>query len=147
MTVELGHFATLLAFFVAILQAVVTLVGAERNQAYWMAVCVPMAIVQFLLVGFAFAMLTLAFVTSDFSVRLVVANSHSLKPMLYKVAGVWGNHEGSMLLWILILSFYGALVALFGNNLPDRLKARVLSVQAMIAVAFLAFLIFYVKSV
>jgi cytochrome c-type biogenesis protein CcmF len=142
MTVELGHFATLLAFFVAILQAVVPLVGAERNQANWMAVCVPMAIVQFLLVGFAFAMLTLAFVTSDFSVRLVVANSHSLKPMLYKVAGVWGNHEGSMLLWILILSFYGALVALFGNNLPDRLKARVLSVQAMIAVAFLAFLIF-----
>ncbi len=142
MTVELGHFATLLAFFVAILQAVVPLIGAERNQANWMATCVPMAVAQFLLVGFAFAMLTLAFVTSDFSVRLVVANSHSLKPMLYKVAGVWGNHEGSMLLWILILSFYGALVAMFGQNLPDRLKARVLSVQAMIAVAFLGFLIF-----
>jgi cytochrome c-type biogenesis protein CcmF len=142
MTVELGHFATLLALFVAILQAVVPLIGAERNQANWMATCVPMAIVQFLLVGFAFAMLTIAFVTSDFSVRLVAANSHSLKPMLYKVAGVWGNHEGSMLLWILILSFYGALVALFGHNLPDRLKARVLSVQAMIAVAFLGFLIF-----
>jgi len=142
MTVELGHFATLLAFFVAILQAVVPLIGAERNQANWMATCVPMAVAQFLLVGFAFAMLTIAFVTSDFSVRLVVANSHSLKPMLYKVAGVWGNHEGSMLLWILILSFYGALVAMFGQNLPDRLKARVLSVQAMIAVAFLGFLIF-----
>jgi len=142
MTVELGHFATLLAFFVAILQAVVPLIGAERNQANWMATCVPMAVAQFLLVGFAFAMLTIAFVTSDFSVRLVVANSHSLKPMLYKVAGVWGNHEGSMLLWILILSFYGALVAMFGHNLPDRLKARVLSVQAMIAVAFLGFLIF-----
>jgi len=142
MTVELGHFATLLALFVAILQAVVPLIGAKRNQANWMATCVPMAIVQFLLVGFAFAMLTVAFVTSDFSVRLVAANSHSLKPMLYKVAGVWGNHEGSMLLWILILSFYGALVALFGLNLPDRLKARVLSVQAMIAVAFLGFLIF-----
>jgi cytochrome c-type biogenesis protein CcmF len=142
MTVELGHFATLLAFLVAILQAVVPLIGAQRNQANWMAACVPMAIVQFVLVGFAFAMLTIAFVTSDFSVRLVVANSHSLKPMLYKVAGVWGNHEGSMLLWILILSFYGALVALFGHNLPDRLKARVLSVQAMIAVAFLGFLIF-----
>ena len=142
MTAELGHFATLLAFFVAILQAVVPMVGATRNQASWMAVGVPMAIAQFLLVGFAFAMLTIAFVTSDFSVRLVAANSHSLKPMLYKVSGVWGNHEGSMLLWIFILTTYGALVAWFGQNLPDRLKARVLSVQAMIAVAFLAFMIF-----
>jgi len=142
MTAELGHFATLLAFFVALLQVVVPLVGAGRNQAGWMAAAIPMAISQFILVGFAFVMLTIAFVTSDFSVRLVAANSHSLKPMLYKVSGVWGNHEGSMLLWILILSFYGALVAWFGQNLPDRLKARVLSVQAMIAVAFLAFMIF-----
>jgi len=142
MTAELGHFATLLAFLVALLQAVVPLVGAGRNQAGWMAVAIPMAISQFILVSFAFAMLTVAFVTSDFSVRLVADNSHSLKPMLYKVSGVWGNHEGSMLLWILILSFYGALVAWFGQNLPDRLKARVLSVQAMIAVAFLAFMIF-----
>ncbi len=142
MTAELGHFATLLAFFVALLQAAVPLVGAARNQASWMASAIPMAITQFLLVGFAFAMLTFAFITSDFSVRLVAANSHSMKPMLYKVSGVWGNHEGSMLLWILILSFYGALVAWFGQNLPDRLKARVLSVQAMIAVAFLGFLIF-----
>jgi len=142
MTAELGHFATLLAFFVALIQVVVPLVGAGRNQAGLMAAAIPMAISQFILVAFAFAMLTVAFVTSDFSVRLVAANSHSLKPMLYKVSGVWGNHEGSMLLWILILSFYGALVAWFGQNLPDRLKARVLSVQAMIAVAFLAFMIF-----
>lgn len=142
MTAELGHFATLLALFVALIQAFVPLIGAHRNQTGWMAASVPMATVQFLLVGFAFAMLTVAFVTSDFSVKLVASNSHSLKPMLYKVSGVWGNHEGSMLLWILILSFYGALVAWFGQNLPDRLKARVLSVQAMIAVAFLAFMIF-----
>ncbi len=142
MTAELGHFATLLAFFITLLQAVVPLMGAARNQTSWMAAAIPMAIMQFLLIGFAFAMLTVAFVTSDFSVRLVAANSHSLKPMLYKVSGVWGNHEGSMLLWILILSFYGAMVAWFGQNLPDRLKARVLSVQAMIAVAFLGFLIF-----
>jgi cytochrome c-type biogenesis protein CcmF len=142
MTAELGHFATLLAFFIALLQSVIPLVGATRNHPSWMAVGAPMAIAQFILVGFAFLMLTIAFVTSDFSVRLVAANSHSLKPMLYKVSGVWGNHEGSMLLWILILSIYGALVALFGQNLPERLKARVLSVQAMIAVAFLAFMIF-----
>ncbi|KAB7615675.1 heme lyase CcmF/NrfE family subunit [Amylibacter sp. SFDW26] len=142
MTAELGHFATLLAFVVALLQSVIPLVGAQRNQASWMAAGMPMAIAQFLLIGFAFVMLTLAFVTSDFSVALVAYNSHSLKPMLYKVSGVWGNHEGSMLLWILILTIYGALVAWFGGNLPDRLKARVLSVQAMISVAFLAFLIF-----
>jgi cytochrome c-type biogenesis protein CcmF len=142
MTAELGHFATLLAFFVALLQATVPMVGAQRNQSGWMAASVPLAITQFLLVGFAFVMLTIAFVTSDFSVRLVASNSHSLKPMLYKISGVWGNHEGSLLLWIMILSFYGALVAWFGQNLPDRLKARVLSVQAMISVAFLAFMIF-----
>ncbi len=142
MTAELGHFATLLAFVIALLQSVIPLVGAQRNQASWMAAGIPMAITQFLLTGFAFVMLTVAFVTSDFSVALVAHNSHSLKPMLYKVSGVWGNHEGSMLLWILILTLYGALVAWFGGNLPDRLKARVLSVQAMISVAFLAFLIF-----
>jgi len=142
MTAELGHFATLLAFFVALLQAVVPLVGAQRNQASWMAAGAPMAITQFLLIGFAFTMLTVAFVTSDFSVALVANNSHSLKPMIYKISGVWGNHEGSMLLWIFILTIYGALVAFYGDNLPDRLKARVLSVQSMIALAFLAFLIF-----
>ncbi|MFK5996482.1 MAG: heme lyase CcmF/NrfE family subunit [Rhodobacterales bacterium] len=142
MTAELGHFATLLAFFVALLQATVPLIGAARNQTNWMAAAKPMALAQFGLIAFAFAMLTVAFVTSDFSVRLVAENSHSLKPMLYKVSGVWGNHEGSMLLWVLILTFYGSMVAWFGNNLPDRLKARVLSVQAMISVAFLAFMIF-----
>ena len=102
----------------------------------------PAAIVQFLAILLAFTMLMIAFVTSDFSVKLVASNSHSLKPMLYKVSGVWGNHEGSMLLWILILAFYGALVSLFGRRLPLVLKARVLSVQAMIGVAFLAFLLF-----
>lgn len=142
MTAELGHFATLFAFIVALIQAVLPLYGASRNQLALMHSAKPLAVLQFALIGFAFAMLTVAFVTSDFSVLLVASNSHSLKPMLYKVAGVWGNHEGSMLLWVLILSFYGALVAWFGNNLPDRLRARVLSVQAMIAVAFLAFLIF-----
>ena len=80
--------------------------------------------------------------TSDFSLRLVTLNSHTAKPMLYKVTGVWGNHEGSLLLWVLILSLFGASAAWFGGNLPARLRARVLSVQAMIGVAFLAFLLF-----
>jgi cytochrome c-type biogenesis protein CcmF len=89
----------------------------------------------------SFFALTHAYVVSDFSVQNVVENSHSLKPMLYKVTGVWGNHEGSMLLWVLILVLFSALVALFGRNLPDTLKANVLSVQAWITVAFLLFVV------
>ena len=142
MITELGHFAVLLAFSLALVQAVVPLVGAQRNWTGWMQLAGTTAMLQFLLVAIAFASLTWAFVTSDFSVALVVAHSHSAKPMLYKITGVWGNHEGSMLLWILILTFYGALVAWFGNNLPAALKARVLAVQSMISAAFLAFLIF-----
>ena len=80
--------------------------------------------------------------TSDFSVANVVANSHSAKPLIYKISGVWGNHEGSMLLWALILALFGAAVALFGANLPDTLRARVLAIQALIGVGFLAFLLF-----
>ncbi|RME62069.1 MAG: heme lyase CcmF/NrfE family subunit, partial [Alphaproteobacteria bacterium] len=82
-----------------------------------------------------------AFVTSDFSLQVVAQNSHSLKPMLYKVAGTWGHHEGSMLLWVLILALFGACVAVFGHGLPPALRARVLAVQAMVAVGFLAFIL------
>ncbi|MBC6442068.1 MAG: heme lyase CcmF/NrfE family subunit [Rhodobacteraceae bacterium] len=139
---EIGHFAVILAFAVAIAQAFVPLVGAQRNWAGWMAFGAAAASVQFFLVALGFGILINAFVVSDFSLSLVAANSHSAKPMLYKVTGVWGNHEGSMLLWIMILTLYGALVAWFGQGLPARLKARVLAVQSMIAVAFLAFLIF-----
>ncbi|MBL4808115.1 MAG: heme lyase CcmF/NrfE family subunit [Rhodobacteraceae bacterium] len=142
MIAELGHFALILAFFIAIVQVFVPMIGAQKGWADWMRLAVPTAQIQFILVAFSFGALTYAFVTSDFSVRLVAANSHSAKPMLYKVSGVWGNHEGSMLLWNLILVLFGALVASFGGNLPPALKARVLSVQAMIGVAFLAFLLF-----
>ncbi len=142
MMIELGHFALILAFAVAIVQAVVPMVGAWKGWRGWMAVAEPAANAQFLLIGFAFAALTRAFVTSDFSLRVVVANSHTLKPMLYKVTGVWGNHEGSMLLWVLILSLFGASAAWFGQGLPEHLRARVLSVQAAIGVAFLAFILF-----
>ena len=107
-----------------------------------MALAPTLASLQFAAIALAFAALTHAFVTSDFSLKLVVENSHTLKPMLYKVAGVWGNHEGSMLLWVLILSGFGASAGWFGGNLPLRLKARVLSVQAMIGVAFLTFILF-----
>ncbi|MCP5076035.1 MAG: heme lyase CcmF/NrfE family subunit [Rhodobacteraceae bacterium] len=142
MITELGHFAILLAFCISLVQMSVPLVGAQKNWLSWMQLAGVTASLQFLLVAFAFGALTWAFVTSDFSVRLVAAHSHSAKPMLYKISGVWGNHEGSMLLWILILVFYGALVAWFGGNLPTVLKARVLAVQSMISAAFLGFLIF-----
>jgi len=142
MLAELGHFALILAFAVALLQAVVPLWGAARRNAGLMALAEPAANAQFLLIGFSFAALTYAFVTSDFSVALVTANSHSAKPMLYKITGVWGNHEGSMLLWSLIVALFGAAVAWFGTQLPATLKARVIAVQGMIGAAFLAFLLF-----
>ena len=142
MIVELGHFALVLALAVALVQSVVPLVGAHYRWHRWMAVAEPAATTQLLLIGFAFAALTWAFVTSDFSLRLVVLNSHTLKPLIYKISGVWGNHEGSLLLWTLILALFGACAAWFGGNLPATLRARVLSVQAMIGVAFLLFMLF-----
>jgi cytochrome c-type biogenesis protein CcmF len=142
MIVELGHFALILAFGIAILQMVVPMVGASRGWRGWMAFAEPAALLQLILVGFSFAALTRAFVLSDFSLRLVFLNSHSDKPLLYKISGVWGNHEGSMLLWVLILALYGAAVAWFGTSLPERLRARVLGVQAAISVAFYAFILF-----
>lgn len=142
MIVELGHFALILAFAVALVQSVVPLWGAHRRNAALMAVAEPAAIIQFILVLASFAALTYAFVVSDFSLLLVVQNSHTLKPMLYKVSGVWGNHEGSLLLWVLILALFGACAAWFGSNLPPGLKARVISVQGAIGVAFMAFMLF-----
>ena len=142
MIIELGHFALILAFAVAILQSTLPMLGAAQNRSAFMELAEPAAMAQFLLIGFSFVALTYGFVTSDFSLALVVGNSHTLKPMLYKVAGVWGNHEGSLLLWVLILSLYGALVSLFGGNLPPTLRARVLAVQGLIGVAFLAFMLF-----
>ena len=142
MITELGHFALVLAFLVACVQAVVPLIGAHKRWPGWMAVAEPAANVQFLLTAASFAALTYAFVFSDFSLRLVTINSHSAKPMLYKITGVWGNHEGSMLLWVLIVTLFGAFAAWFGGNLPPTLKARVLAVQAMIGVAFFAFILF-----
>ncbi|RVT85261.1 heme lyase CcmF/NrfE family subunit [Rhodobacteraceae bacterium CCMM004] len=142
MIIELGHFALILAFVVAIVQMTVPMIGAWKRWPGWMAAAEPAATTQFLFLAFAFAALTYGFVTSDFSLRLVILNSHTDKPMLYKVTGVWGNHEGSMLLWCVILALFGAMAAWFGGNLRPTLRARVLAVQGSVGVAFLAFLIF-----
>ena len=138
---EIGNFALVLALVLAIIQGSLPMIGAQLGNRQLMAVAEPAAFGQFLFVAIAFAVLTHAFVVSDFSVLTVVANSHSAKPMLYKISGVWGNHEGSLVLWVLILTLFGAAVALFGRNLPISLRARVLSVQAMIAAGFLLFML------
>jgi len=142
MIAELGHFALILALAVALWQSVVPLWGAATGNAPAMESARPAAVAQFGLIAIAFAALTAAFVTSDFSVRLVYENSHTLKPMLYKISGVWGNHEGSMLLWVLILALFGAAAASFDDSMPPTLRARTLAVQGAIGATFLAFILF-----
>jgi len=141
MIAELGHFALVLALALALVQATVPMYGARTHDPILMGVAGPTALVQFAFVAFAFAALTACYVNSDFSVLNVVQNSHSLQPTVYKFTSVWGNHEGSMLLWVLILALFGALVALFGSNLPLGLKASVLAVQSWIAAAFYLFIL------
>jgi cytochrome c-type biogenesis protein CcmF len=141
MIAETGHYALILALGVAIVQMVLPVIGTRFRDPQLTAVAVPAAQAEFLLVGIAFIALMTAYVTSDFSVLNVWQNSHSAKPLIYKISGVWGNHEGSMVLWVLILALFGAAVATFGNNLPRQLQANVLAVQGSIAVAFLLFII------
>ncbi|MGH7126888.1 MAG: heme lyase CcmF/NrfE family subunit, partial [Stellaceae bacterium] len=142
MIAELGHFALALALVLAIVQSTVPLYGAQRRDPALMALGGGTAIGQFALTALAFAVLAHAYVTSDFSLAIVVENSQSTKPLLYKITGVWSNHEGSMVLWVLILTLFGAAVAWFGTGLPPDLRARVLAVQGMIGAGFFAFILF-----
>ncbi len=141
MIAELGHFALILAFALSVVQSTAPLLGARIGDQRLIATGGPVAVGSFLFTGLAFAALVAAYVQSDFSVMNVWENSHSLKPMLYKITGTWGNHEGSMLLWVLILTLFGALVAGFGYNLPATLRANVLAVQGWIGTAFLLFIL------
>ncbi|TSE04033.1 heme lyase CcmF/NrfE family subunit [Mesorhizobium intechi] len=139
--VETGHFALVLAFALSLVQTIVPLFGARLNNQRLMAVGGPVAVTGFALTALSFFALASAYANSDFSVASVWENSHSLQPMIYKVTGTWGNHEGSMLLWVLILTFFGALVAAFGSNLPATLRANVLAVQGAIGAAFFLFIL------
>ena len=141
MIAESGHFALILALCTAIIQIILPLWGYAQRDHTLMRVALPSAVAQLLLLLFAFGALTIAYVTSDFSVENVWQNSHSAKPLIYKISGVWGNHEGSMLLWVLILAAFGASVALFGRNLPDDLRSCVLATQGAIGAAFLLFIL------
>lgn len=141
MSIELGHFALVLAFALALVQMSVPIIGGQLRNETLMRVAEPAAITSFMLVALSFMALTSAYIQSDFSVLNVWENSHSAKPMLFKITGTWGNHEGSMLLWVLILVFFGALVAFFGRNLPLSLRANVLGVQGAISCAFIIFIL------
>ncbi len=138
---ELGHYALVLALALGLMQSVAPVIGAQRRDAALMGLANSTALMQFGFVALSFAALATCYVTSDFSVATVFENSHSQMPLVYKITSVWGNHEGSMLLWVLILSVFGAGVAAFGHNLPATLKAYVLAVQSWIACAFYLFIL------
>ena len=141
MSIELGHFALILACAIATISALGGLLLWRRGERL-ARVLAQSSILQFVLVAVAFLAVVQAFVTSDFSLKLAVDNSHSLKPLIFKISGVWGNHEGSLLLWILILVLFGALVATFGRRLPADLLNLVLGAQSLLVAAFGGFTLF-----
>jgi cytochrome c-type biogenesis protein CcmF len=142
MVAEIGQFVLVLALVTAVFQGTVPLLGAARDNIALMRFGDNASFVQFAAITIAFVCLTIGYISSDFSILNVANNSHSLKPMLYKISGVWGNHEGSLLLWVWILALFGFAVAVFGRNLPYSLKARVLAIQGLIGVGFLMFVLF-----
>ena len=142
---ELGHFALILATIVALIQGVLPLTGtylpSRSLQITLQSLARPMAILQFVLVALSFAALATAFLTNDFSVTYVAQHSNSLLPKPYQFAAVWGGHEGSLLLWVLMLALWSMAVALFSKSLPLDMVARVLSVLGLISVGFLLFIL------
>jgi cytochrome c-type biogenesis protein CcmF len=141
MIAELGHYALMLALGLALIQGTMPIVGTRTNDPVLMSMAAPTALAQFAFVAMAFTALAICYVISDFSVLNVFENSNSQMPFIYRLTSIWGNHEGSMMLWVSILTFFGALVAVFGNNLPAVLKANALAVQAWIAAAFHLFIL------
>ena len=139
---ELGHFALILALLTALTQAIVPLIGAARNNINWMTVARPAARAQFLLVLTAFSCLVYAFLNNDFSVLYVASNSNSALPTAYRFAAVWGGHEGSLLLWTMMLAGWTLAVTFFSRHLPDEMVARVLGVMGFISAGFLMFMLF-----
>jgi cytochrome c-type biogenesis protein CcmF len=138
---ELGQYALMIALGLALIQGIMPIVGTRTNDPVLMNMAAPTAIAQFFFVALAFLALAECYVTSDFSVLNVYENSNSAMPLIYRLTSIWGNHEGSMMLWVSILAFFGALVAVFGGNLPVTLKANALAVQAWIAAAFHLFIL------
>jgi cytochrome c-type biogenesis protein CcmF len=138
---ELGHFALILALLIALVQGTLPLAGAARGDRRWMALARPAAQAQFAFVAAAWGCLVYSFVASDFSVLNVAMNSNTLLPLPYKVAASWGSHEGSMLLWVLMLAFWSVAVAAFSRHLPDDMVARVLGVMGLVSTGFILFML------
>jgi cytochrome c-type biogenesis protein CcmF len=136
---ELGHFALILALTMALSQSVLPLIGAKTGNVAWMALARPSAWGQFLFVGLAYGCLTYAFINNDFSVMLAAQHSNSTLPLIYRITAVWGNHEGSILLWSLILAGWTLAVSIFSKQLDDRMIARVLGVMGLISCGFILF--------
>src|SRR5215472_4817717 len=141
MVPEIGQFALILALLLAIIQATIPMIGAQRGNSSWMAVGIPAGQAQFIFVAIAFSCLAYSFITNDFSVLNVATNSNSQLPLHYRLAATWGSHEGSLLLWTLMLGLWTAAVTLFSHHLPEDMVARVLSVMGTISVGFLLFLL------
>ncbi|HTM59716.1 MAG TPA: cytochrome c biogenesis protein CcsA, partial [Burkholderiales bacterium] len=139
---ELGQFALALALAVALVQAFLPIAGAANGNRAWIAVARPAARTLALLIAFAFGCLTYCFVTNDFSVQYVAEHSNSALPLHYRIAGVWGGHEGSLLLWTLMLGVWMTAVSLFSQHLPEEMTARVLGVMGVVSLGFIAFMLF-----
>lgn len=138
---EIGHFSLILALLVALALGTFPIIGAARGNAVWMGLARPLARAQFLLIAVAFICLAYAFATMDYSVTYVATNSNSKLPLQYRIAAVWGGHEGSLLLWAMILSIWTVAVSLFSKHLPDDMRARILGVMGLISVGFLLFML------
>lgn len=139
---ELGHFALIIAFCIAVVQGILPMFGAQKGIPGWVALAKPAALAQFLFVAIAFGLLAYAFQNNDFSVAYIANNSNSALPAVYRFAAIWGGHEGSLLLWMLMLTGWGAAVAVFSDRLPPEMVARVLAVMGLIAIGFMLFILF-----
>jgi len=139
---ELGNFALVLAMSIALVQGVIPLIGAARGIPGWIAFARPAVWTQFLFLLISFGILTYAFIVNDFSVAYVANNSNSALPLGYRISAVWGGHEGSLLLWVMLMGAWSAAVALFSKRLPPEMVARVLAVMGLVSAGFAAFVVF-----
>ena len=138
---EIGHFSLILALLVSLVLGSFPIIGAARGNTVWMGLAKPLASVQFILIAFAFLCLAYAFAFMDYSVLYVANNSNSKLPLQFRIAAVWGGHEGSLLLWALILSIWTLAVSLFSKHIPDDMRARILGVMGLVSVGFLLFML------
>ena len=142
MVAEFGNFSLIIALFIALMQTIIPQIGASIKNQLWMSCARPLVLAQSLFISLSFICLVFLFINDDFSVRYVAENSNTLLPDRYKISAVWGAHEGSLLLWVLILAFWSLAVSMFSSKLPIQMVARVLAVLGFISVGFYLFMLF-----